>query len=55
MSAINIVKYYFHKTMVPKGPEKLAQYIRLAYQTAREQELYPKEVLIRCVPRLLSS
>lgn len=47
MSTINIVKYYFYKGAVPKDPEKLRSMIALAYQTARDRQIYPKAVLIR--------
>lgn len=47
MSTINIVKYYFYKGMMPKDPEKLRYMIAVAYQTARDRQIFPKEVLIR--------
>ncbi|KAM7208131.1 hypothetical protein V8F20_001411 [Naviculisporaceae sp. PSN 640] len=46
-STINVVKYYFHARHVPKTQGRITQYIRLAYQTARDKELYPKAVFIR--------
>lgn len=47
MSTINIVKYYFHKEYIPKTPEGMRQLVALAYQTARDRQLYPRAVFIR--------
>ncbi|VZH87869.1 unnamed protein product [Fusarium fujikuroi] len=47
MSTINTVKYFFHKGNVPCTEAQRQRLIALAYQTARSQELYPKEVFIR--------
>ena len=43
---INIVKYYFHIRNVPSA-ERMRQLVALAYQTARDRQLHPKEVFIR--------
>ncbi|KAK4117130.1 hypothetical protein N656DRAFT_743098 [Canariomyces notabilis] len=42
MSTINIVRYYFHKANIPATEQRMRQLIALAYQTARDKELYPK-------------
>ncbi|OHW96497.1 hypothetical protein CSPAE12_04846 [Colletotrichum incanum] len=47
MSTVNIVKYYFHKDHVPKTAERIQQLVALAYQTARDKQLYPRAVFIR--------
>ncbi|OJJ45153.1 hypothetical protein ASPZODRAFT_100375 [Penicilliopsis zonata CBS 506.65] len=47
MSTVNVVKYFFYRGFVPKTEERARQLITLAYQTARDQKLYPKEILIR--------
>ncbi|KAF5535173.1 hypothetical protein FNAPI_12142 [Fusarium napiforme] len=47
MSTVNIVKYYFHARNVPVSEERMRRLIALAYQTAREKELYPKAVFVR--------
>ncbi|KAH6657690.1 hypothetical protein BKA67DRAFT_532883 [Truncatella angustata] len=47
MSAINVVKYYFYKGMIPKDPERLQKMVVLAYRTARDRQIYLKAVLIR--------
>ncbi|KAF4456879.1 hypothetical protein F53441_1090 [Fusarium austroafricanum] len=47
MSTVNVVKYYFHKANRPAKEARRLALIALAYQTARHQELYPKEVFIR--------
>ncbi|KAK0368385.1 hypothetical protein CLIM01_14261 [Colletotrichum limetticola] len=47
MSTINIVKYYFHKANVPGTEARMRQLIALAYQTARDKELYPQAVFVR--------
>ena len=47
MSSVNIVKYYFHARHVPKSDARMRQLVALAYQTARDKQLYPKAVLIR--------
>ncbi|KAE8349408.1 hypothetical protein BDV28DRAFT_141294 [Aspergillus coremiiformis] len=47
MSTVNLVKYYFHKTMYPQSEERLRKMIALAYQTARDRKIYPKAVFIR--------
>jgi len=48
MSTINLVKIYFlpgiRKSLTP---EKVRQYIAIAYQTASDLKLHPKEILIR--------
>ena len=49
MSTVNLVKYYFHKTMYPQSEERLRKIIALAYQTARDRKIYPKAVFIRYV------
>ncbi|QUC22824.1 uncharacterized protein UV8b_07065 [Ustilaginoidea virens] len=47
MSTINIVKYYFHRLNVPRTEERMRKLVALAYQSACEQQLYPKAILIR--------
>lgn len=47
MSSINIVKYYFHARQVPRSEARIRQLIALAYQTARDKQLYPKAVFVR--------
>ncbi|EEY22219.1 conserved hypothetical protein [Verticillium alfalfae VaMs.102] len=47
MSSINIVKYYFHAKQIPRSDARIRQLIALAYQTARDKQLYPKAVLVR--------
>ncbi|KAK7428150.1 hypothetical protein QQZ08_005390 [Neonectria magnoliae] len=47
MATVNIVKYYFHKGNVPRDPERMRKLVALAYQTARDRQLYPKAVFIR--------
>ncbi|POR37539.1 hypothetical protein TPAR_02266 [Tolypocladium paradoxum] len=47
MSTINIVKYYFHKDHIPRTAERMHQLVALAYQTARDRQLYPRAVFIR--------
>ncbi|KAM4064709.1 hypothetical protein HRG_004930 [Hirsutella rhossiliensis] len=47
MSSINIVKYYFQATQVPRSEVRMRQLIALAYQTARDKQLYPKAVIVR--------
>lgn len=47
MSTVNIVKYYFHKDHIPKTAERMRQLVALAYQTARDRQLYPRAVFIR--------
>ncbi|KAH7217038.1 hypothetical protein BKA60DRAFT_596685 [Fusarium oxysporum] len=47
MSAVNIVKYYFHARNVPVSEERTRRLIALAYQTAREKELHLKAVFVR--------
>lgn len=47
MSTVNLVKYYFHKDHVPKTAERTRQLVALAYQTARDKQLYPRAVFIR--------
>ncbi|KAK2054172.1 hypothetical protein LY76DRAFT_629074 [Colletotrichum caudatum] len=47
MSTVDIVKYYFHKDHVPKTAERIQQLVALAYQTARDKQLYPRAVFIR--------
>ncbi|KAK8061437.1 hypothetical protein PG994_007803 [Apiospora phragmitis] len=47
MSTINIVKYYFHSQQIPKTPERMHQLVALAYQTARDKQIYPRAVFIR--------
>ncbi|KAK0614607.1 hypothetical protein B0T14DRAFT_528788 [Immersiella caudata] len=49
MSTINIVRYYFHKANVPATEERMRQLIALAYQTARDKQLYPKAIFVRYV------
>ncbi|KAK9238401.1 hypothetical protein V1525DRAFT_387647 [Lipomyces kononenkoae] len=40
MSTINIVNYYFYKGMLREDPTRLQSLISLAYQTARDRQLY---------------
>ena len=47
MSTINIVKYFFYKGTMPKNEKLLSSMVALAYQSARDQKLYPKAILIR--------
>ncbi|KFA70745.1 hypothetical protein S40288_09216 [Stachybotrys chartarum IBT 40288] len=47
MSSINIVKYYFHAGQVPRSEARMRQLVALAYQTARDKQLYPKAVFVR--------
>ncbi|KAI0469697.1 hypothetical protein GGR56DRAFT_247715 [Xylariaceae sp. FL0804] len=47
MSTINVVKYYFHKDHVPRSAARIRQLVALAYQTARDRQLYPRAVFIR--------
>ncbi|CCF39823.1 hypothetical protein CH063_10549 [Colletotrichum higginsianum] len=47
MSTVNIVKYYFHKANAPRDAERMRKMVLLAYQTAKDKKLYPKEVFIR--------
>merc|ERR1712224_752668 len=49
MSTINVVKYYFHKANIPATEARTRQLIALAYQTARDKELYPQAVFVRYV------
>ncbi|KAM0278421.1 hypothetical protein ACHAQH_005176 [Verticillium albo-atrum] len=46
MSTINVVKYYFYRLNRP-ADTRMRQLIALAYQTARDRELYPKAVFVR--------
>lgn len=50
-SAVNIVKYYFHRK--PTNPERMAQLVSLAYQTATDRQIYPKAIFIRYVLLLI--
>ncbi|KAF9768818.1 hypothetical protein IL306_013832 [Fusarium sp. DS 682] len=47
MSTGNAVKFFFPKANVPSTESRRQVLIALAYQAARNNELYPKEVLIR--------
>ncbi|KAM0276624.1 hypothetical protein ACHAQH_006581 [Verticillium albo-atrum] len=47
MSSVNIVKYYFHAQQVPRSDARIRQLVALAYQTARDKQLYPKAVFVR--------
>ncbi|CCF33121.1 hypothetical protein CH063_05373 [Colletotrichum higginsianum] len=47
MSSINIVKYYFHAQQIPRSEARMRQLVALAYQTARDKQLYPKAVFVR--------
>ncbi|PWY89709.1 hypothetical protein BO94DRAFT_44079 [Aspergillus sclerotioniger CBS 115572] len=47
MSTVNVVKDYFYRGFTPKTEERARQLIALAYQTARDQKLYPRAILIR--------
>ncbi|KXJ84752.1 hypothetical protein Micbo1qcDRAFT_210445 [Microdochium bolleyi] len=47
MSSINIVKYYFHAKQVPRTDARMRQLVALAYQTARDKQLYPRAVFVR--------
>lgn len=47
MSAVNIVKYYFYRDLMPQDSDTLRKMVALAYQTARDRKLYPKAILIR--------
>lgn len=49
MSTVNIVKFYFHARHIPGSEARMRQLIALAYQTARDKQLYPKAVFIRYV------
>jgi hypothetical protein len=55
MSTVNLVKYYFFKGNVPRTSQRLQQLVALAYQTARDREVYPKAVFIRFVQPLKQS
>ncbi|KAK1950766.1 hypothetical protein LY78DRAFT_649557 [Colletotrichum sublineola] len=46
MSTVNIVKYYFHKANIPRTEARMRQLIALAYQIARDKELYPQAVFV---------
>ncbi|TWU73013.1 hypothetical protein ED733_000054 [Metarhizium rileyi] len=46
MSTINVVRFFIYSKM-SLSPEKLHQLVNLAYLTARDRKLYPKEILIR--------
>ncbi|EGP82811.1 uncharacterized protein MYCGRDRAFT_51365 [Zymoseptoria tritici IPO323] len=50
MSTVNIVKFYFHARHIPGSEARMRQLIALAYQTARDKQLYPKAVFIRYDP-----
>lgn len=50
MSSINIVKYYFQATQVPRTDARIRQLVGLAYQTARDKQLYPKQSLSGMLP-----
>ncbi|KAH7414290.1 hypothetical protein DE146DRAFT_30940 [Phaeosphaeria sp. MPI-PUGE-AT-0046c] len=47
MSTINMVKFFFMRGSVPKDAVDVQSLMTLAYQTAREQNIYPKQILIR--------
>lgn len=49
MSTINMIRYFFYKSKLPRDPERLRALVALAYQTARDRKLYPKAILIRYV------
>lgn len=53
MSGINMVKFFFLKGTMPRSQSEIQRVTTLAYQTAREHSLYPKQILIRCVDSLL--
>ena len=53
-STVNMVKYFFHKQHKVTQP-KMQQYVALAYQAARDQQLYPSEVFIRYAQGALHS
>jgi hypothetical protein len=47
MTTINMVKFFFLKKTMPSNPKDVHALMTLAYQTAREKDLYPKAILIR--------
>ncbi|KAH7153327.1 hypothetical protein EDB81DRAFT_584572, partial [Dactylonectria macrodidyma] len=47
MSTINMIRYYFHKNRERLPEARIRRLITLAYQTARDKELYPRAVFIR--------
>jgi hypothetical protein len=49
MSGIHMVKFFFLKGTMPRNRSEIQRVTTLAYQTAREQHLYPKQILIRWV------
>jgi hypothetical protein len=53
MSTINMVKFFFLKGSLPRDASSVQSLMTLAYQTARENNLFPKQILIRCVDLLL--
>lgn len=55
MSTINFVRYYLHKNNLPATEVRMRQLIALAYQTAREKELYPQAVFVRYVTKLMKT
>ncbi|EFY94408.2 hypothetical protein X797_010249 [Metarhizium robertsii] len=46
MSSINDVRFFIYPNLSPKKP-RLLKLVNLAYLTARDKTLYPKEILIR--------
>ena len=51
MATTNVVKFYF---LINPGPPKMRQYMALAYQAARTQNLHPKAILTRYMLSLFS-
>jgi len=49
MSAINTVKFFFLEGNKPTSEKLIQQMTTLAYQTATKQNIYPKQILLRCV------
>lgn len=47
MFAPSIVHVYFHKHLYPGSEKRLRRFISLAYQTARDRDINPKEIFIR--------
>ncbi|KAL2834105.1 hypothetical protein BJY01DRAFT_239233 [Aspergillus pseudoustus] len=44
MSTLNMVKFRF---MISASSQTIRQYIAITYQTASEQKIYPKDILVR--------
>ncbi|KAE8154633.1 hypothetical protein BDV25DRAFT_135800 [Aspergillus avenaceus] len=46
MSTLNMVKFYFYRKQLPRMRHILHDFIKVAYQTARDRKLYPKAILV---------